>query len=117
MTEVRRGDIWLVGLDPTIGHETRKSCPCLIIQNNLGNQYSPTTIVAPITSQGLEHVYPVEVLLPRKGTGLQKDSKALLGQIRTVDKQRLAKRLGRVSAEMMTQVDEAVKISLGLINI
>ena len=73
MAEVKRGDIWLVNLDPTIGHEIRKSRPAVIIQNDLGNKYSPITIIAPVTSQNIEKIYPIEVLLNKKNSGLEKD--------------------------------------------
>ena len=110
---VRRGDIWLVNLDPTLGHEIQKSRPAVIIQNDIGNTFSSLTIVAPITSQGIEKVYPIEALL-KKNSGLMKESKALLNQIRAVDKRRLIKKLGHVPEETMRDIDEALKMSLGL---
>ena len=116
MLEIKRGDIWLVNLDPTIGHEIKKSRPAVIIQNNLGNKYSPITIIAPITSQNLEKIYPVEVLvLKNAATGLEKDSKVLLNQIRSIDKKRLVKRLGKVNQETIAEINDAIKISLGLV--
>jgi len=111
---VKRGEIWLVNLDPTIGHEIKKSRPAVIVQNDIGNQYSPITIVAPITSQNIDRVYPIEVFLPKRHTRLEKDSKALLNQIRAVDKRRLVKRFGKVDANLQTKIDEALCISLGL---
>ena len=114
MAEVRRGEIWLVSLDPTIGYEIKKSRPGVIIQNDIGNKYSPITIIAPITSQKLEHIYPFEVLLAGKNSGLEKDSKVLLNQIRAVDKKRLVRRLGKVEESTLFRIDEAIKISLGL---
>mgnify|MGYP001563876852 CR=1 FL=1 len=116
MDEVKRGDIWLVNLDPTIGHEIKKSRPAVIIQNDLGNKYSPITIVAPITSQNIENVYPIEVLLQRS-FGLEKNSKVLLNQIRAIDKRRLIKKLGRVDNETMGKIDTSIKISLGLVEV
>ena len=115
MVEIKREGIWLVNLDPTIGHEIRQSRPAVIIQNDLGNKYSPITIIAPITSQNLEKIYPIEVFLARKGSGLEKDSKVLLNQIRAIDKRRLIKRLGNIDYEAMVKIDNAIKISLGLI--
>lgn len=112
----KRGDIWLVNLDPTIGHEIKKSRPCVIIQNDIGNKYSTITIVAPITSQGTDKIYPIEVFLEKKTSGLDKDSKVLLNQIRAVDKRRLIKKLRKAEKEALTKIDEALKISLGLIN-
>lgn len=114
MIEVKRGEIWLVSLDPTIGHEIKKTRPSLIIQNDNGNKNSPLTIIAPITSQNLDRVYPIEVLLSRGVSGIEKDSKVLLDQIRTVDKRRLIKRVGRVNEDLIAQVNQALKISLGL---
>ncbi len=117
MAEVKRGDIWLVNLDPTVGHEIRKSRPAVIIQNDLGNKYSPITIIAPITSQGIEKVYPIEVIVDKKSSGLEKTSKVLLNQIRAIDKRRLIKRLGKVDYETMVKIDASIKISLGLVGI
>ncbi|MAG16180.1 PemK family transcriptional regulator [Candidatus Woesearchaeota archaeon] len=115
MAEVKRGDIWLVNLDPTIGHEIKKSRPGVIIQNDLGNKYSQVTIVAPVTSQKTEKVYPFEVLLMNRISGLDKSSKVLLNQIRAIDKKRLVKRLGKVDEEILNRINEAIKISLGLV--
>ena len=117
MVEVIRGDIWLVNLDPTIGHEIKKSRPAVIIQNDLGNRYSPITIIAPITSQNIEKVYPIEVILDKKSSGLEKISKILLNQIRAIDKRRLIKKLGRLDYETMAKIDYSIKISLGLVEI
>jgi len=117
MAELKRGDIWLVNLDPTIGHEIKKSRPAVVIQNDLGNKYSPITIIAPVTSQNTEKIYPIEVLLTKSGAGLEKDSKVLLNQIRAVDKRRLIKKLGRVDNETMPKINNSIKISLGLVEI
>ena len=117
MKEVKRGGIWLVNLDPTIGHEIKKSRPAVIIQNDIGNQYSPLTIIAPITSQNTDKVYPIEVLLTKSNSGLEKNSKVLLNQIRAIDKIRLIKKLGKVDKETLSKIDESIKISLGLIEI
>jgi mRNA interferase MazF len=112
--EVKRGEVWVVNLDPTIGHEIKKSRPAVIIQNDIGNKYSPITIIAPLTSQNLEKVYPIEVLLTPENSELEHESKVLLNQIRAVDKVRLVKKIGKVNEEVMVQVDTALKISLGL---
>lgn len=117
MAEIKRGDIWLVSLEPTIGHEIKKSRPAVVIQNDLGNKYSPITIIAPLTSQNLEKVYPFEVLLVKKNLGLEKDSKVLLNQIRAIDKRRLLRRFGKVDGETLSEIDEAIKISLGLVQV
>lgn len=114
---VRRGDIWLVNLDPTIGHEIRKTRPAIIVQNDIGNEYSPTTIVAPLTTKGLEKTYPIQVTLDEKNSNLKRPAKALLDQVRAIDKRRLIKKQGSVSKTAMSKVDEALRISLGLIDV
>ncbi len=112
-----RGEIYLVNFDPTLGSEIKKTRPALIIQNDVANQHSPVTIVAAITSKYDDRLYPTEVLIPAGSGGLKQDSVVLLNQIRSIDRQRLAKRLGEVEAEVMKKVDSAIKISLGLIQV
>lgn len=113
----RRGDVCLVTFDPTVGAEILKTRPALIIQNDIANRYSPMTIVAAITSQVSESIYPTEVLVRRPEGGLTADSIILLNQIRSVDKRRLFKRLGRVTPETMRRVDHALLVSLGLVEL
>ena len=115
MSFPRRGEIYLVTFDPTVGHEIKKTRPALIIQNNVSNQYSPITIVAAISSQFGDPPHPREVALQPGKSGLPKTSAVVLNQIRSVDRQRLVKRLGAVDAAMMRKIDEALLISLGLI--
>lgn len=115
MSEIKRGQVWLVNLDPTVGYEIKKSRSAVIIQNDIGNANSPITIVAPVTSHGLDKVYPIEVFIPQRTSGLDKDSKILLNQIRAIDKRRLIKLLGKVDYTTMQQVDRALQISLGLV--
>ncbi len=114
MTEVKRGEIWLTDLDPTVGHEMNKTRPTVIIQNDVGNLYSPTTIVAPLTTKKLDSIRPYEVFLDSKLLGLTQNSKVLLSQIKVVDKIRLVKKLGRLDTDTMLKIDNAIKISLGL---
>jgi len=114
---VRRGDVYLLNFDPTIGAEIKKTRPALILQNDLANRHSPITIVAAVTSQFDFPLYPTEVMIPKGEAGLDKDSVVLLNQIRSIDKQRVIRRLGRVSANSMRLVDRALTISLGLIDI
>ncbi len=114
MKDVKRGDIWTGNLDPTVGHEIKKLRPAVIIQNNIGNKYSSMTIVAPITSQHTDKVFPIEVLLTKDNAEIEKVSKVLLNQIRAVDKERLIKKVGRLNEETVEKVDYALKISLGL---
>ena len=113
----QRGEIYLVNFDPTIGSEIKKTRPALILQNDVSNQYSPITIVAAITSQFTEPLYPTEVLIKAPKGGLQVDSVALLNQIRSIDKQRLIKRLGVLDTVTMEDVDTAIQISLGLVKL
>jgi mRNA interferase MazF len=113
----QRGEIYLVNFDPTIGSEIKKTRPALILQNDVSNQYSPITIVAALTSQFTEPLYPTEVLIKVPEGGLQVDSVALLNQIRSIDKQRLIKRSGVLESVTMEQVDKAIQISLGLVNL
>lgn len=115
---VRRGEIHLCPFDPTVGHEIKKPRPALVIQNDVGNRYSPLTIVAAITSAVSPVPYPVEVVIdPTAGNGLEVRSAIRLDQIRTVDRQRLVRRLGVIEAATKAKVDEALKISLGLVRL
>ena len=115
MTLPRRGEIWFVEFDSGRGHEIKKTRPVVIIQNDIGNRHSPVTIVAAVTSKLSPTPYPVEVVAtPGKGNGLTLPSAINLGQIRSVDRARLMKRLGALDAATMGRVDEALNISLGL---
>ena len=115
---IRRGEIYLVSFDPTVGHEIEKKRPALIIQNDVGNRHSPLTIVAAITSTISAVPFPVEVVVaPTKNNGLAVNSGVRLDQIRTVDRQRLLKRLGVADAATMRRVDEALSISVGLVEL
>jgi mRNA interferase MazF len=115
---LRRGEIYLCSFDPTIGHEIKKTRPALVIQNDVGNRYSPLTIVAAITSTVSPVPYPVEVVIdPTAGNGLDVRCSIRLDQIRTVDRLRLVRRLGVVDSPTMAKVDETIKISLGLVRL
>ncbi|HLO51962.1 MAG TPA: type II toxin-antitoxin system PemK/MazF family toxin [Kamptonema sp.] len=113
----KRGEVYLVNFDPTRGSEIQKTRPALILQNNVANESSPITIVAAITSQFEDPLYPTEVLIKAPEGGVKQDSVALLNQIRSIDKQRLIKCLGTLSLETMKQVDRSIEISLGLIEL
>jgi len=110
----RRGDVFWVALDPTVGTEIAKTRPAVIISNDIGNRYSGRVIVAPVTSQHVDKVYPFEVLVDTGDGGLQHTSKVVLDQIRSVDKQRLRARLGALPADRMTEVDTAIRVSLAV---
>ena len=112
--DIRRGELYLVSMDPTVGSEIKKTRPALIIQNDVGNKYSPLTIVAPITSAPRAKKYPTEVGITAKESGLDSDSTVLLNQIRTVDKSRIVRKLGALSQAKMKEVDEAIRISLAV---
>lgn len=102
---------------PTIGAEIKKTRPALVIQNDIANRYSPITIVAAMTSQFEPPLYPTEVLIQAPEGGLLVDSVVLLNQVHSIDRRRLAKRVGTVRQETMRQVDRAIKISFGLAKI
>lgn len=115
--QVRRGDIVIVDLNPTRGSEQRgTNRPCVVIQNDVGNQYSPTTIIAPFTTQyDPDDIYPFEVEVRSSNTALDRDSVADLSQIRVVDmEKRIQKNIGSVPAQQMAEIDSAIKDSLGL---
>ncbi len=114
----RRGEIYLTALDPTVGREIQKTRPTLIIQNDTTNRLSALTIVAPIISTVRFPLNPAHALVAADThTGLSVTSVALLDQIRAVDRTRLIKKLGSVDDETMERVEEAIKISLGLIRL
>ena len=114
MVEIRRGDIILVNLKPVKGSEQGGIRPCLIIQNDKGNKYSPLTIIAPLTSKGFTKEFPTNVLVSKEDSGLDKDSTILLNQIKTIDKSRIMKKISSLNPFFMNQVDMAIKISLAL---
>jgi len=107
------GEVWLVNFDPTLGAEIKKTRPALIIQNDVGNRVSPITIVAAITST-LKRPYPFQVYLRPGEGGLDTDSVVTLNHIRSIDRQRLVRKLGRISRPVLHAVDQAIHVSLGL---
>jgi mRNA interferase MazF len=109
----RRGEIWLVALDPIIGSEIGKTRPGLIISHDRGNQYSEIVTVIPLTSK-VEKIYPFEALLEVRETGLKHDSKAKCNQIRALDKSRLVKKLGALGSDKMETVERALAVHLDL---
>ena len=112
---VRRGDIVIVELDPTKGSEQRGTRPCLVVQNDVGNENAPTTIVVPFTTSFGERLYPFEVLVRADECALKDDSVALCSQIRTVSTEhRILDVVGSVPDERMDEVDSALEYSLGL---
>ena len=113
--EILRGDIFVANLEPIAGSEQGGIRPVLILQNNISNKYSPTTIIAPITSKKQTRAYVTNVPISTKESKLKKDSLILCNQIRTIDKKRISKKIGKLDFEIMRKIDLAVKISLDLV--
>ena len=114
---VKRGDIYYADLSPVIGSEQGGIRPVLIIQNDVGNKYSPTVIAAAITSQINKAKMPTHIELSASDYGLYKDSVILLEQIRTIDKKRLREKVAHLDKKLMKEVDEALSVSFGIDNI
>ncbi|MBP2655764.1 MAG: ndoA 1 [Firmicutes bacterium] len=114
---VKRGDIYYANLSPVVGSEQGGHRPVLVVQNDVGNKYSPTVIVAAITSQISKAKLPTHVEVSAKIFNLDKDSVVLLEQMRTIDKRRLKEKVTHLSEEIMGKVDEAIRISLGLVQV
>ena len=113
--DVRRGDIVVVEPDPTEGSEQRRTRPCLVVQNDVGNENAPTTIVVPFTTSRGDRLYPFEVLVSANECSLREDSVALCSQIRTVSiEHRITDKIGSVPDARMDEVDTALEYSLGL---
>jgi len=111
---VRRGDIFYADLNPVVGSEQGGIRPVLVVQNDVGNKYSPTVIIAAITSQIDKAKLPTHIELQSEDYGLEKDSVILLEQLRTIDKRRLKEKITILDQDTMVKVDEALKVSLGL---
>lgn len=111
--EIKRGDIYYADLNPTVGCEQGGVRPVLIIQNNVGNHFSPTVIAAAITSRRKKDM-PTHVLLDEEGTRLFTDSRIMLEQVRTIDRERLKDYVGSANAATMQYVDHAIAVSFGL---
>lgn len=114
---IKRGDIFYADLSPVIGSEQGGVRPVLIVQNDVGNKYSPTVIAAAITSQINKAKLPTHIEISAQEYGLQKDSVILLEQIRTIDKKRLREKIGHLDDELMDKVNEAIGISFGLMDV
>ncbi len=112
--EIKRGDLLLVNFEPVKGSEQGGIRPCLVIQNDISNKFSPVTIVAAITSKVPEKEYPTNVRISKEESKLNNDSTIMLNQLRTIDKSRIIKRFRSLDNFTMNKVDRAIKISLGL---
>jgi len=113
---VKKGEIYFADLSPVIGSEQGGVRPVLIVQNDIGNKYSPTVIVAAVTSRINKAKLPTHVEIPAEGNGLAKDSVVLLEQLRTIDKKRLREKIGRVDDKCLQKTNEALSISLGIVD-
>ena len=111
---IKRGDIYYADLSPVVGSEQGGVRPVLIVQNDIGNRYSPTVIAAAITSQQSKAKLPTHIPIEADGCGLSRDSVVLLEQIRTLDKRRLKEKMGSINEGAMSRVDNAISISFGL---
>ena len=112
--QIRRGDIFYADLSPVVGSEQGGLRPVLIVQNDVGNRYSPTVIAAAITSKLSKSKLPTHIDVYAERVGLQRDSVVLLEQMRTIDKQRLKEKMGHLDDDAMHAVDTAISVSLGL---
>lgn len=117
MLLVKRGDIYYADLSPVVGSEQGGIRPVLVLQNDIGNKYSPTVIVAAITSQINKSKLPTHLAINADKFGIAKDSVILLEQLRTIDKKRLREKVCHIDVENMKKIDYALKISLGLIDL
>ena len=111
---IKRGEIYLAGLDPVVGKEISKTRPVVIVSNDKNNKFSGTVTILPITSGSLKKIYPFEVFLHEGSGNLPKDSKIKADQIRTLDKTRLVKKIGTLGQKEIAEIDKAVRIHLKL---
>lgn len=111
---IKRGDIFYADLSPVVGSEQGGIRPVLIVQNDVGNKYSPTVIAAAITSQQFKSKMPTHINVNASVCGLSKDSVVLLEQIRTLDKKRLKEKMGNLPETDMDRIDDALSVSIGL---
>lgn len=114
---IKRGDVFFADLSPVVGSEQGGTRPVLVIQNDIGNRFSPTVIVAAITAQIQKAKLPTHVEIASAKHGFERDSVILLEQVRTIDKSRLTDKITHLDDALMKQVDEALKVSFGLIKI
>ena len=112
--QIRKGDIYFADLSPVVGSEQGGVRPVLVVQNDVGNRFSPTIIVAAVTSQLKKAKLPTHVPIHADGSGLDRDSVVLLEQLRTIDKKRLREHIGTVNHEVICTVDDALSVSLGI---
>lgn len=114
MMEIKRGEVFYADLSPVVGCEQGGTRPVLIVQNDIGNKHSPTVIAAAITSKQDKSTLPTHITIKGDSCGLAKDSVVLLEQIRTIDKQRLRERTGKLETDDLAKINQALNISFGL---
>lgn len=112
---IKRGDVFFADLSPVVGSEQGGTRPVLVIQNDIGNRFSPTVIIAAITAQIQKAKLPTHVEIDAERYQFERDSVILLEQVRTIDKSRLTDRITHLDEFLMEQVDEALEISFGLV--
>ena len=110
----KRGDVFWISLDPTLGTEIQKARPCLVVSNDQANQRYQQVTVVPLTSQRTERIEPFQALIPQEALGVGKNAKALAEQIRAVSKLRLGKFVGHVPLTILRRVEDALRVHLGL---
>lgn len=111
--KIKRGDVFMAGLDPAMGTEISKTRPVVVVSNDINNQFSGTVTILPITSKNIEKIYPFEVFLAAGTGGLPKDSKIKTDQVRTLDKKRLLRFIGKLGSKEMAGLKTALSIHLG----
>jgi len=111
---IKRGEIYLAALDPVVGKEISKTRPVVVVSNDKNNEFSGTVTILPVTSKNISRVYPFEVFLPEGSGNLPKDSKVKADQIRTLDKTRLVKQIGKLGQKEIGEIDKAIRVHLWL---
>ena len=111
---IKRGEIYLAALDPTLGREISKTRPVVVVSNDRNNTFSGTVTILPISSQNLDKIYPFEVLFPKGIGNLPKDSKVKADQIRTIDRARIVKLIGALGSAEMKNVEKAIRLHLDI---
>jgi mRNA interferase MazF len=111
---IKKGEIYLAALDPVVGREISKTRPVVVVSNDTNNEFSGTVTILPITSKNVSKIYPFEVFLTQGSGNLAKDSKVKADQIRTLDKNRLVKQIGRLGQKEISEIEKAIEIHLDL---
>jgi mRNA interferase MazF len=111
---IKRGEIYLAALDPVVGKEISKTRPVVIVSNDKNNEFSGTVTILPVTSKNLKRIYPFEVFLSKGSGNLPKDSKVKADQIRTLDKRRIIRVIGKLRKDEIDEIEKALRIHLAL---